>query len=51
MEKLLASQQMLSLLSARRVNRMLELRSYMISAPSTFELVAHSNETEENSGD
>ena len=51
MEKLLASQQMLSLLSARRVNRMLELRSCMISAPSTFELVAHSNETEENSGD
>ena len=51
MEKLLASQQMLSLLSAKRVNRILELHSYMLSAPSTFELVSHSNESEESSGE
>lgn len=51
MEKLLASQQMLSLLSARRVNRILELRSYMISAPATFVVMGHSVETEQNSGE
>ncbi len=51
MEKLLASQQTLSLLSARRINRMLELRSYMISAPSTYELMSHSKETTGNSGE
>jgi hypothetical protein len=51
MEKLLVSQQMLSLLSARRVNRILELRSYMLSAPSTRELVGHSKESQGNSGE
>lgn len=48
MEKLLASQQMLSLLSARRVNRILELRSYMVSAPATFTVMGHSVETKNN---
>jgi hypothetical protein len=51
MEKLLVSQQMLSLLSARRVNRILELRSYMLSAPSTRELVGHRKESQGNSGE
>lgn len=51
MEKLLASQQTLSLLSAKRVNRILELQSYMISGQSTHELKGHSNPSEEDSGE
>jgi parvulin-like peptidyl-prolyl isomerase len=51
MEKLLASQQMLSLLSARRVNRILELRSYMMSAPATFVVMGHSVEKDGSSGE